>query len=227
MQIQTFSGILMALLCLLVFGILVLTGEYLRRKKYISGELARKFAHTTTGTWAALWPLFLDLRSIAVLALGMTVIAVIFRFVFPLRSIYSVQRISIGEILIGLGIAVAAWLALSGSVYTAAVLVISWGDSMAAIVGTRYGKRNGFKVLGAKKSVLGSLAFFAVVAGVVFGFFMYEKSLLVDLNSVEILKNICYSVILATVLTVVEIFGVYGSDNLSLPIMTVVLLNLI
>lgn len=227
MQIQTFNGILRAVFCLLVFGILVLIGEYLRRKKYISGEIARKFAHTTTGTWAALWPLFLDLRSISVLAFGLTIFAIIFRFVFPLKSIYSVNRISVGEILIGLGLGVSAWMAMSGSVYTAAVLVISWGDSMAAIVGTRYGKKNGFKVLGANKSVLGSLAFFTVTAGIVFGFLMYERSLLIELNAFELLKIISYSATLAAALTIAEIVGVYGSDNLSLPIITVILLNLI
>lgn len=227
MQIQTFNGILRAAFCLLVFGILVLIGEYFRRRNYISGELARKFAHTTTGTWAALWPLFLDLRSIAVLAFGLTIVAIIFRFVFPLKSIYSVKRISIGEILIGLGLGASAWMAVSGSVYTAAVLVISWGDSMAAIIGTRYGKKNGFKVLGTNKSVLGSLAFFTVTAGIIFGFLMYEKSLLVEISAFEVLKNIGYSAVLAAALTVVEIVGVYGSDNLSLPIFTVILLNLI
>ena len=227
MQIQTFDGILRALFCLLVFGILVLIGEYLRRKNYISGELARKFAHTTTGTWAALWPLFLDLHSISIIALTLTAAALVLRFILPLKSIYSVKRISMGEILIGLGIAISSWIAVSGSIYTASVLVIAWGDSMAAIVGTRFGKKNGFRVMGAKKSVLGSLAFFIVSAGIIFGFFMYEKSLAIDFSSFELVKSIGYSLGLAVILTVAEILGAYGLDNLSLPIITAVLLNLI
>ena len=226
MQLLTLTGIFKALICLTIFGTLVLLGEYLKRKKYIGGELARKFAHTTEVTWAALWPLFLDLHSIAVLAMILTAGAILFRKLTPFKSIYSIKRLSIGEILIGIGLSVAAWFALSGSVYTAAVLIISWSDSIAAIVGTRYGKKNSIRILGATKSFIGSTAFFVTTIGVLAGYFIYEQDAFLQTGTFEMIASLVLAVGIAFALTIVELFGIYGIDNLSIPIVAVILLNI-
>lgn len=227
MQIQTTEGLLRSFLCLSIFGLLILIGEYLKRKKYITGEPARKFVHTTTGSWAALWPLFLDLKSIATLAIFLTLGAVVLRFFSPLKSIYSIRRLSIGEILIGIGIAISAWFSDSGSVYAAAVLIISWSDSVAAIVGTRYGNKNSFKIFNSKKSVFGSTAFFITTSAVIFGFYMYEHNIFSDFATMGALTAVIYSLGLSLFLTITEIFGIYGIDNLTVPILATVLLNLV
>lgn len=227
MQIQTIEGIYRAVFCLLIFAILVLLGEFLKRKKYIAGEFARKFVHTTTGTWASLWPIFLDLKSISVVAGFLTLGAVIFRFILPLKSIYSIKRISIGEILIGIGIAVAAWFADSGSVFSAAVLVISWSDSIAAIVGTTYGKKNSFKILKSKKSVFGSLAFFVTTLGIIFGYYIYEYNLFTDISTISLYTAVIYSLGISFILTISELAGVYGLDNLFVPMLAIIILNLV
>lgn len=225
MQIQTIEGIYRAIFCLLIFGILIILGEFLKRKKYIAGEFARKFVHTTTGTWAALWPIFLDLKSITVVAGFLTIGAIIFRFLLPLKSIYSIKRISIGEILIGIGIAAAAWFADSGSVFSAAVLVIAWSDSVAAIIGTTYGTKNSFKILKSKKSVFGSLAFFVTTFGIIFGFYIYEQSLFTDVSTIGLYAAIIYSIGISFILTVSELAGVYGLDNLFVPMFAMIILN--
>jgi phytol kinase len=227
MQIKTSDTILEIVICLSVFGILVLLGEFLRRKKIITGELARKFVHTTSGTWAALWPILLDLKTIALLSLALTLVAVILRATNLLKSVYSIKRISIGEILIGFGMGLAAWFAKSGSVYSAAVLVISWSDSMAAIVGTRFGKNNSFKFLKAKKSIIGSVAFFVTTLLIIIGFYTYEQNSTLFISSQDILFAIMYSAAISVILTITEIMGIYGLDNLTVPILTMLLLNLI
>lgn len=227
MQIKTSDSILELVICLIVFGALVLFGEYLRRKKYITGELARKFVHTTTGTWAALWPILLDLKTIALLSISLTFVAIILRSTNLLKSVYSIKRISIGEILIGIGMAITAWFANSGSVYSAAVLVISWSDSMAAIIGTRFGKKNTFKLLKAKKSLYGSLAFFITTALIILGFYVYEQNTLMMYTGLDFMRIMIYAASISLVLTVTEIFGIYGVDNITVPIITMVLLNLV
>lgn len=227
MQIQTFDGLLRSVLCLAFFGVIVLFGEILKRKRYISGELARKFVHTISGTWAALWPIFLDLKTIAVLASFLTVGALIFRFILPLSSVYSIKRLSAGEILIGIGIAVSAWFANSGSVYAAAVLVVAWSDSVAALIGTTFGKRSSFKILSSKKSVIGSTAFFITTLGIIFGFYLYEYNLFTSIASISIATAVIYSIGLSFVLTIDELIGVYGLDNLSVPILAMILLNIV
>lgn len=227
MQIQTSEGLLRAFFILSIFGLLVLAGEYLKRKKYISGEIARKFVHTTTGSWAALWPIYLDLKSIATLAFLLTLGSILLRLFSPLKSIYSIKRLSIGEILIGVGIAVSAWFADSGSVYAAAVLIISWSDSVAAIVGTKYGNKNSFKIFKSKKSIFGSTAFFITTGAVIFGFYMYEHNIFSVFATMDAFRAIVYSLSLSAVLTVTEILGIYGIDNLTVPILATVLLNLV
>jgi dolichol kinase len=149
------------------------------------------------------------------------------RFLLPLKSIYSIKRLSIGEILIGIGIAITAWFSESGSVFSAAVLIVSWSDSVAAIIGTAYGKKNSFKIFKSKKSVVGSSAFFVTTLGIVFGYYLYEYNMFSSIASLSLFSAVIYSVGISFILTLTELTGVYGSDNLSVPILSVVILNLV
>lgn len=226
MQIQTFDGLVLAVFCLAVFGLLALLGEFLRRKRFIEGELARKFVHISTGTWAALWPVFIDLPSIAVLAAFLTVLAIILRLFAPLRSVYSIRRLSIGEILIGMGLTITALIASSGSVFSTAVLIIAWSDALAALFGLKFGKKSSLKIFGAKKSFIGSATFFVSSLVFVLGFLMYEANFTFVVESSEIIRLIVISSGVASLLTVTEAFGGYGLDNLTIPVLAAFLLNL-
>ena len=96
------------------------------------------------------------------------------------------------------------------------ILVMGYGDGFAAIIGVKYGKHK-FKVLGNNKSLEGSLAMFLFS-------FVVSLVILYIFNPVNMLL---YSLILATVSTVLEAFSPYGLDNLTVPLGTSLLYYLL
>lgn len=227
MLLFSISGFLTSVLLVLGFLFLVLIGEYLRKNNILKGENARKFVHAFAGTWAALWPVFLDLRSIAVLCGLAAVTAILFRRLSIFRSVYSVRRLSVGEILIGFGLAMSALLANNGAVFSSAVLIIAWSDSAAAIVGLKYGKKKAFKILGSKKSFIGSAAFFVSTVVVLMSYMYYTVGPDMFSNFAQQAGTLGMSLFISGCLTVVELFGVYGVDNLTIPLFAVIVLNVL
>lgn len=227
MLLFSISGFLTSVLLVLGFLFLVLIGEYFRKNNILKGENARKFVHAFAGTWAALWPVFLDLRSIAVLCGLAAVAAILFRRLSIFRSVYSVRRLSVGEILIGIGLAMSALLANNGAVFSSAVLIIAWSDSAAAIVGLRYGKKKAFKILGSKKSSIGSMAFFVSTVIVLMSYMYYTVGAEMFSNFAQLTGALGVSLFISGCLTVVELFGVYGVDNLTIPLFATIVLNVL
>lgn len=225
MLLFTTQGFFTALMLVAVFFVLLLLGEYFRQTNVLKGESARKFVHAFTGTWAALWPAFLDLRSIAVLTILASVAAILLRRFNIFRSIYSVRRLSIGEILIGIGLSLSALLADNGAIFSSAVLIIAWSDSAAALVGMKYGKKKSFKILSSKKSYPGSAAFFASSIVVLMSYMYYTVGPSM-FHSLELfIGAFVLSVVISAALTIVELTGVYGTDNLTIPLFAVIVLN--
>ncbi len=225
MLLFSLQGIITAFILVAVFILLLLIGEYFRKTEALKGESARKFVHAFTGTWAALWPAFLDLKSIAVLTVSAALIAVFLRRYNIFRSVYSVRRLSMGEVLIGIGLSVAALLADNGAVFSSAVLIIAWSDSAAALVGQKYGKKNSFKILSSKKSLIGSAAFFVSSVIVLMSYMYYTVGPTMLSAPDQFIGALLLSSIVATGLTIVELVGVYGMDNLTIPLFATLVLN--
>ena len=227
MLLFTFSGFLTSVILVLGFLLLILFGEYFRKNNILRGENARKFVHAFAGTWGALWPVFLDLKSIAVLMGLGAIAAMVLRKLSIFRSVYGVRRLSVGEILIGIGLALSAFLADNGAVFSSAVLIIAWSDSAAALIGLKYGKKNTFKVLGSKKSVIGSLAFFVSTVVVLMSYMYYTLGSGMIGNIDQLIGALGLSIFISACLTVVEIVGVYGVDNLTIPLFATIVLNVL
>lgn len=225
MQLISLNGILVSLFLLVIFGVLLLIGEILRRQGALKGEWARKFVHATTGTWAALWPVFLDLRSIAFITTILTLAAIIVRVLKPMHTVYSIKRLSIGEIVIGFGLVLTALLAKNGAVFACSVLIIAWSDSLAALAGIKFGKRNSYKIFNAKKSIAGSMAFFISTFVIMMAFLYYQNGMDLLLNPSVLYWSLCFSALSSIFLTVVEAVSDYGIDNLTAPILAVIILN--
>ncbi len=88
-------------------------------------------------------------------------------------------------------------------------IVMGYGDGLAAVIGQKF-KSKEFKIGNSKKSVAGSLAMFVVTLMIMTGFFYYVGA------SVWLLK----SIVVAVIMTVVEIVCPKGTDNLAVPLLT-------
>ena len=96
-------------------------------------------------------------------------------------------------------------------VIAAGVLPMAYGDSSAAIVGLKYGKR---RILG-KKTLEGSLAMFTVSLTMV-GFSMFYFGWLYSFNPVTLLPAV---LIVAVVVAVAELVSTRGYDNIAVPLL--------
>lgn len=93
-----------------------------------------------------------------------------------------------------------------------AVLVLGWGDGLAALVGEGNGAP-GVRIWGGRKSAAGTLLMFAASFAVTLAF-----TLIFNTRYGALLPAIGVSTVIAAVATVVELFTPLGIDNLTVPL---------
>ena len=200
-------------LIFLYLGSVILLAEGLNRLTGTGSELTRKVVHIGTGNVILLaW--WLDVP--AWVGIGASIIASIIAlisYLIPiLPSINSVGRQSLGTFFyaISIGVLVGWFWHLNQPQYAAiGILVMAWGDGMAAVIGQRFGKHP-YKVLGISKSWEGSLVM-ALVSYLVTSFIL----LAVQGN---IWQTWLVSLAVAVFATSIEAFSKLGIDNLTVPL---------
>lgn len=183
-------------------------------------ELQRKFFHKVLGLAFAFAPLYIETSQLLLIALAFLagVMALYFlpRTVFPAlsESLHIDGRSSFGAVWHIVGIAVTAFLFLPEQLwaYMFGVLVMTLSDTAAALIGRRFGRVE-FMIFGYKKSAEGSFAFFLVTLGLLL---LFAPA-----------ASLYHLVAIAVLLTNVELFSVWGLDNLTLPPVAAALLLLV
>lgn len=176
-------------------------------------EIIRKIVHIGTGNVILLaW--WLDIPAIVGITASIIASAVtLVSYRFPiLPGINSVGRQSLGTFFysVSFGILVAYFWYVQQPQYTAlGILVMTWGDGLAALIGQRFGKHK-YKVFGGQKSWEGSLTMTLV---------SYIVSSLIFLGvQGNIWQTWVISLIVAVVATGLEAVSFLGIDNLTVPL---------
>ena len=125
------------------------------------------------------------------------------------RSIHSVERNVIGEILFAVVIGILALICTEKWVFAAAMLHLSLADGLAAVAGLSWGGGNSYKVFGRTKSVAGS-AVFLLTSFVI---------LLVFDRVTQAGPSMLSLLILPVLATATENIAVHGTDNLVMPLL--------
>jgi dolichol kinase len=112
-------------------------------------------------------------------------------------------------------------------IFAAAMLELGVADGLAAVIGTRYGKKTRFKVLGQTKSRHGTATFFICSLAIIFWAVYSLHSSLIGFDVVGILVTFALSVGVSLTLTAAELVGVKGSDNITVPFIAAVSLHLL
>lgn len=191
--------------------IILITDELFWRFRIFKGELSRKLAHIWVGTYIAIWPFFLTMREIQLLALAMLIVVTISRRYQIFKSIHSVKRRTYGEYFFPISIGVCALITDSQWIFMASILHLSLADGFAALAGTYFAGRTKYKIFGAYKSWVGTGTFlllstyiiFVSVAGNIGEFANVESSIVLWLPLVA---------------TLAESVAVYGVDDLLVPV---------
>lgn len=176
-------------------------------------EIIRKIVHIGTGNVILLaW--WLDIpASVGVAASILASLLTLLSYRFPLLpGINSVGRKSLGTFFYSVSIGVLiAWFWYLNQQYYAVlgILIMTWGDGLAAIIGQRFGKYK-YKVLGGEKTIKGSLTM-TIVSFIVSSLILQS----VQGNSWE---TWLVSISVAVVATALEAISFLGIDNLTVPL---------
>jgi phytol kinase len=207
--------VIQILLTILVVGFLLIASELWYRQRNPESEFSRKFVHVTVGSFTAFWPFFMSWNSIRFLSIAFLVGVAVSKCLNVFKVIHSIQRPTWGELFFA---AVAGALTLVTHdkwVFAAALLQMSLADGFAAIVGVRLGKGNQYKVFGHVKSYAGSLTFFVFSIAILVGLAHFSDY---SLNLGQIIS-------ISALATVIENMGIWGSDNLLVPMLVAVLIR--
>ena len=191
---------------------LVAIAEILNRFITDDPELTRKVVHIGSGNVILLaWWLNISSWVIIIAAVIASAIAITSYILPILPSINSIGRKSLGTLFYAISIGVLAAIFWdSQPQYTAlGILVMAWGDGMAAIIGQRWGKHQ-YQVLTITKSWEGS------VAMAITSYLVISLILLFSLGSHW--QTWFISAIAASLATSLEAFSKWGIDNLTVPL---------
>ncbi len=174
--------------------------------------LLRKGVHSITAVLLAFIGVTYGLVPVVAIGLVLLGVFLLTRQRAVLDVLGLVQKASYGELFLALGVILSALLYLTGGpdAFVGSILVLAFADPLAAIVGTRYGKRE-YRVFGERRTFEGSAVCLAVAAFILMAFGMYWP----------------YALLGGLVLAVVEAFAPRGSDNLLLPLVAGLLLGFI
>lgn len=199
-----------------VVFVLLCISELLWRMLDIHPEYTRKFVHITVGSFVAFWPLFLSRPQIIGLSLAFIIVVVLTNYAGVFKAMRSVQRPTWGEICFALAVGILAYVAHSGWIYLAALLHMSLADGLAAIIGTKYGRKTRYYVFGHAKSGIGTVTFLIISLAILNGYALFTP----DSFSLWFLP-------LAVAATMIENLGIRGFDNLLVPLLVAASLNMI
>lgn len=201
---QQFINIIIALL--LIAGLLVVL-EILARRKVYPANIARKVTHLASSLLICAVAFYiLDYRWFILLGLVFAAVLFIARQTIGMKSIADRSHESFGEVFFALGTAAAALLCATSTQFIITMAILGLADTAAYFVGRNIKSAK----LVFNKTLAGSLAFMIV-------------SFMVALFTTTPTQ----ALLIAACLAVVEIFSLYGSDNLSLPIISSVLLGFV
>lgn len=193
--------------------------EWARPRRKIGNELSRKIVHMVHAGAVAFWPFFVSYKFVIGVELVFLAAVLLARYFKLFSWLRLVGRKSWGEFFFPLGIIATALLAPPPVVFCFAILHLALADSLAALAGQKFGKKNSYKIFAQTKSISGSLVFWLVSLVLV--------SVFITLKPENGLMAITWPYVLFVPIaaTMLEAFAPAGTDNLTVPIFVAVALN--
>ena len=142
--------------------------KLIEKKTNINGELKRKLFHMTMGLVVLTFPyIFHNRISVIIIGIVSILMFIIMKHTSLKKSIgtilYSVDRQSWGEIFFAISVVlIFYWSKGEKITYSIPILILTFADSTAALIGKKYGKKSLSMLNEDKKSIEGSFMFFIV-----------------------------------------------------------------
>ncbi len=216
----TITIMLEFILVLVGLGLIMLAEEISWHKKILKAENQRKFVHMSVAGFAAFWPWLLGWRLIQVIAVMMTVLAIVNHYSNIFHYLGALKREGYGHIYFPLGILAVSLLTQQKIFFSLAVLHLALADGLAAIIGRTFGRPWQYKVFRQTKTVLGTMTFW-FVSLVILGVGLPLANDLVSFNDYVLLL-----LFLPPFLSMLENLAVFGLDNVVIPTTVILILQL-
>ncbi len=210
-----------------LFLSIVAAAEAWRRWGRPDPESTRKLVHIAGGLVALCLPFVVRSHWIVgAMALGMAVLFLAGKWTGQLQSLHGVSRRSSGTEYYPLVIYLLFYFTQGAPVkYIISVLVLTTADSLAALIGSRYGRLR-YEVDNNFKSVEGSLVFFLATFLAVLVPLLAWPMLIGPLEASPTLVACVFTALLVAFPTTgIEAIAQHGRDNLWVPLGTLLILN--
>jgi phytol kinase len=194
--------------------------EGLRKWRGYSVDFTRKFIHITVGMWAYGTVLLFENRLFALIPpLAFIGINALSYWQGTFKSMETGEAGQLGTVYFPIAFAVLTWLMWDRPhLLVASLMPMTWGDALAAVIGQRYGKRQ-YSIAGRKRSLEGSLTMF-------FASWIATFIALILLPTAAMDPGTALGISFLTALgaTLVEAGSPWGTDNLTVPAISALLL---
>lgn len=182
-------------------------------------EMTRKFVHFASGAVCLTFShLFSSHWTVLVLCVGFAGLMFLSKKFGLLPSVHGVERESQGGLYYPIAVYLSFFIAsriLRPDLYVIGILVLAVSDSLAALVGGRYGFKL-YVVEEDTKSLEGSIIFFLAT-------FLAVHLILLLLTGVDPAVSVLSGIYIALLITAFESISLDGADNLVIPIGTIVI----
>ena len=208
-------------------GLLVIA-EVLRRKMGVSAEITRKFVHIGAGMWIFGILLLFDRWQIGIIPFATFIVVNFIIYRYRLAASLHDERNSPGTIYFAAVITLLFGLLWrpQGAVdlvpiAVAAIMTLTWGDALAALVGRRFGQHT-YRIGQSTRSVEGSFTLFIVACIAIWGAlqFLPGSPLASTAEPFSVMQVIMATTLGALAATIAEAVSPHGTDNLSVPLAT-------
>lgn len=207
------------LFVVVILFIALLAIKLIEKRTNLKGEIKRKLFHVTMGLVMLTFP-YIFSSSFSVGILG--IIALIILYVLKNTKLkhtvgtvlYSVERESMGEIFFVISVFLIFYLSKGDKIlFSIPILILTFADSVAALIGKNYAKRNLAELNEDAKSIEGSFMFFVVA-------FIATLVPLLLWTSVGREEILIISTIVGFNVALIEMISHSGNDNLLIPLTT-------
>ena len=194
--------------------------EALRKWRGYPIDFTRKFIHIAVGMWSYGTVLLFQSRTFAIIPpAAFIAINALSYWRGTFKAMEAEEKENLGTVYFPISFAVLLWLLWDRPyLLVASLMPMTWGDAMAAIIGRPFGRRI-YTILGSTRSLEGSTAMFG---------FAWVATFVALLLLAPISLGLAAMVALVTAIgaTIAEAVSPWGTDNLTVPAVSTLILVL-
>jgi phytol kinase len=216
------SALYLALLFIGIFGLLIIFTQLLHQTFKVDSEASRRFLHISGGILSLFFYRFFQSHWWVLLLCLIAFLVLLSTYIYRmLPGIHKTTRLSFGSILFPIPVYLCFLAAIklhNSGLFYLPTCILTICDPIAEWGGKKWGHKS-ISFFSKQKTLAGSMCFAASL-------FLISLIWFCVLSSNSLTKALSISLVLAIVVTLVELISLRGLDNLSIPISALVLLIL-